>query len=56
LFHAFKWWDILTVLPISLTMAFSAQQLKNNWPAAIAHLLANLSFFLLIAAGVMGLI
>ncbi|MDX1417940.1 MAG: CPBP family intramembrane glutamic endopeptidase [Candidatus Promineifilaceae bacterium] len=54
-FHLFKWWDILAILPLTLAMSFSAQRLRNNWPAAIAHLLGNLSFFLLILAGVLGL-
>jgi membrane protease YdiL (CAAX protease family) len=50
-FHAFKWWDMLRLLPICLVISFSAQRLKNNWPALIAHALFNgLSLLALIAA------
>jgi membrane protease YdiL (CAAX protease family) len=54
-FHAFRWWSIITIIPLSLGIAFSAQRLKTNWPAAIAHLLGNLAFFLLVLLGVLGL-
>jgi membrane protease YdiL (CAAX protease family) len=50
-FHAFKWWDMLGLLPVCLAISFSAQRLKNNWPALIAHALFNgLSLAAVIAA------
>jgi membrane protease YdiL (CAAX protease family) len=41
LFHAFKWWDYLTLLPITLAIAYVSQRLKNNVPAIIAHYVTN---------------
>lgn len=54
LFHAFKWWDIITVLPICFGIAFLSQRLKNNWPSLIIHTLGNLTFVLLILSRVAG--
>ena len=56
LFHAFKWWSVITIVPMCLAVAFSSQRLKTNWPATTAHLLGNLSFFLLVLAGVLGVL
>jgi membrane protease YdiL (CAAX protease family) len=53
-FHIFKWWDMLTVLPITLILSFAAQRTKNNWIPTIAHLLANSLLFLILLAGVAG--
>jgi membrane protease YdiL (CAAX protease family) len=55
-FHAFKWWDIIGLLPVCLAISFSAQRLKNNWPALIAHALFNGMSLLAVIAGVVGLI
>jgi membrane protease YdiL (CAAX protease family) len=41
-FHAFKYWDVLSLLPICLLVAFSAQKFKNNWPGLIGHALMNI--------------
>lgn len=41
LFHAFKWWDLLGLLPVCLATAYISQRTKNNWPALIAHFLFN---------------
>lgn len=54
-FHAFKYWSIITLLPFTLTTAFSAQRQRTNWPATIAHLLGNLTFFSLVVMGVLGI-
>ncbi len=56
MFHAFKWWSMITIVPMCLVVAFSSQRLKTNWPATTAHLLGNLSFFLLVLAGVLGVL
>ena len=53
-FHAFKWWDVLALIPICLIAAYSAQKLKNNWPAFIGHALTNFMMFPVIIASVAG--
>lgn len=53
-FHAFKWWDVLALIPICLLIAYSAQKLQSNWAAVIAHTLFNLSGFVVILAAVAG--
>ena len=50
-FHAFKWWDLVGLLPVCLIIAYISQRTKNNWPALIAHGLFNgLALFLVVAA------
>jgi membrane protease YdiL (CAAX protease family) len=56
LFHLFKWWDMIGLLPVCLVLSFAAQRLKNNWPVLIAHALMNGISVLLVAAGVMGIL
>ena len=54
-FHFFKWWEILALLPMTLTIAFISQRLQNNTPALIVHYVFNgISFvvFVLLVAGV----
>jgi membrane protease YdiL (CAAX protease family) len=53
-FHAFKWWDILPLLPICLLIAFISQKRQNNWAGLIAHILMNGMAVPLIAAAVAG--
>jgi membrane protease YdiL (CAAX protease family) len=53
-FHAFKWWDVLALMPVCLLAAFSAQKLKNNWPAFIGHALTNALMFPVLIASVAG--
>jgi membrane protease YdiL (CAAX protease family) len=55
-FHAFKWWDMIGLLPVCLAISFSAQRLKNNWPALIAHALFNGLSLLAVIAGAAGMI
>ena len=40
-FHIFKWWDLIGLLPVCLALAYVSQRTKNNWPALIAHFLFN---------------
>lgn len=40
-FHLFAPWNFIGILPGCLALAYVAQRLKNTWPAAIAHGLAN---------------
>ena len=54
-FHFFKWWEILALLPVTLTIAFISQRLHNNTPGLIVHYIFNgISFavFVLLVAGV----
>lgn len=55
-FHAFKWWDMIGLLPVCLILSFSAQKLKNNWPILIAHSLVNGISVVLVVAKVAGAI
>jgi membrane protease YdiL (CAAX protease family) len=41
LFHAFKYWDWLALLPVCLGIAFVAQSRRNTWIGFWAHLLFN---------------
>jgi membrane protease YdiL (CAAX protease family) len=56
LFHVFKWWDVIGLLPVCLIITFSAQRMKNNWPAFIAHYLVNGMGFVLVLAAVLGVL
>lgn len=50
-FHAFKWWDLVGLLPVCLIISFISQRTKNNWPAYIAHLLFNgLALYVVVVA------
>jgi membrane protease YdiL (CAAX protease family) len=55
LFHLFKWWDVLGLLPVCLIIAFAAQRLKNNWPVFIAHYIFNGMALVIVAAAALGL-
>ena len=41
LFHIFTPWNLITLLPGCLALAYVAQRLKNTWPGIIAHGLTN---------------
>jgi membrane protease YdiL (CAAX protease family) len=41
LFHAFKYWDWLGLLPVSLLISYIAQRRRNTWPGIVIHLLVN---------------
>ncbi|MFZ5879245.1 MAG: CPBP family intramembrane glutamic endopeptidase [Chloroflexota bacterium] len=55
LFHGFKYWDWLALLPLCLGIAFVAQRRQNTWPGFITHLLLNgasaLGIILLVITG-----
>jgi membrane protease YdiL (CAAX protease family) len=40
-FHLFAPWNLISILPGCLAVAYVAQKLKNTWPGIIAHGLAN---------------
>jgi membrane protease YdiL (CAAX protease family) len=54
IFHLFKWWEILTLLPVCLLIAYVSQKRQNNWAGFIAHALVNGTGVLLILAAVAG--
>lgn len=41
LFHGFKYWDVISLLPVCLAISFVAQKSKSIWPGFIAHYLIN---------------
>lgn len=41
LFHAFKYWSWLGLLPVTLALTFVAQRRKNTWPGIITHFIIN---------------
>lgn len=50
LFHAFKYWQWLTLLPVTLIIAYVAQRRANTWPGIVTHAIFNgLSLIPLIA-------
>ena len=40
-FHAFKWWDLLPILPVTLLVSYLAQRTQNTTPAIISHAVFN---------------
>jgi len=51
LFHAFKYWAWLGLLPVTLVLSFVAQKRKNTWPGIITHFVINgISLIPIIAA------
>lgn len=40
-FHAFKWWDMLPILPVTLLISYVAQRTENTVPGIITHTLFN---------------
>jgi membrane protease YdiL (CAAX protease family) len=53
-FHLFKWWDILTLMPVCLLIAYASQKRQNNWTGLIAHAIVNGTGVLFILAAVAG--
>jgi membrane protease YdiL (CAAX protease family) len=41
LFHAFKYWSVIGLLPVCITLAFVAQRRQNNVPGIITHFIVN---------------
>lgn len=54
LFHMFKWWDILSLVPVCLLIAYISQKRQNNWAGLIAHAIVNGTGVLFILAAVAG--
>lgn len=51
IFHAFKWWDLIGLLPVCLLLSYFAQKRQSIWPGLIAHFLFNgLALFMIMTA------
>lgn len=51
LFHAFKYWAWIGLLPVTLALSFVAQKRHNTWPGIITHFAVNgLSLLPILAA------
>ncbi len=55
LFHAPFWWNLITILPSTLSLSFVTSRLKNTTPGIIAHFCMNGLGFLLILGAVLGI-
>lgn len=40
-FHAFKWWDLINLLPVTLIFSFIVWRMRNNTPGIILHFAFN---------------
>lgn len=54
MFHSFKWWDMISLLPVCLLISFVAQKRKSIWPGFIAHYIVNGMGFIMFLAAVLG--
>lgn len=54
LFHVFKWWDLLALLPVTLLLSFLVVRLRNNTPGVVLHTLFNAMGILPLLLGIMG--
>lgn len=54
LFHVFKWWDLIALLPVTLLLTFLVVRLRNNTPGVVFHALFNGLSFPLIVIAVLG--
>jgi membrane protease YdiL (CAAX protease family) len=41
LFHIFKYWELIAILPVSLALSFVVQYRRNTWYGILAHLAVN---------------
>jgi membrane protease YdiL (CAAX protease family) len=51
-FHAFKWWDVIGLIPVCLLIAGAGQRLKTNWTGLIGHALFNVGGLILVIAAI----
>lgn len=56
LFHSFKWWDVISLLPVCIVISFVAQKCKSIWPGFIAHYLINGMGFIFFFVTVIGVV
>lgn len=53
-FHAFKWWDILGILPLTLMIPFLVWRFRNNTIGIVLHFLINGLGLIPILLGILG--
>ena len=53
-FHAFKWWDILAILPLTLMIPFLVWRFRNNTIGIVLHFLINGFGLIPILLGILG--
>lgn len=44
-FHASKWWDLISLLPLCLGLSYLVSRLENNTPGPAMHTLQKADFF-----------
>jgi membrane protease YdiL (CAAX protease family) len=54
-FHAFKWWDLLSLIPICLGLAWVCARFKNTTPGIVIHGITNGIAIPSLIVGVLGL-
>ena len=54
-FHIFKWWDVLNLLPITLSIAFVSNRLKNTTTGIFIHGVTNGIALIPLLLGVLGI-
>jgi membrane protease YdiL (CAAX protease family) len=54
LFHAFKWWEWIALLPVTLILSYVAQRRQSTWPGIVTHLIFNGLSLIAIVGVVMG--
>jgi len=55
LFHAPFWWNLVALLPSTLSVSFVASRLKNTTPGIIVHFVMNGLGYVMILLGIVGL-
>jgi membrane protease YdiL (CAAX protease family) len=54
LFHIPFWWNLIALLPSTLSLSYMASKLKNSTPGIIAHFIMNGLGLVMIILGVLG--
>jgi membrane protease YdiL (CAAX protease family) len=54
LFHAFKWWNIIGLLPMTLGLSLFVIRSRNTTPGIVMHLVFNSLGLIPILLGVLG--
>lgn len=55
-FHMYKWWDVLSLLPICLALSFVCSNLKNATPGIVIHGITNGIALVPLLIGILGIV
>jgi membrane protease YdiL (CAAX protease family) len=55
-FHIFKWWDVLNLVPVCLSLALVCTRRKSTTPGILIHGITNGISLVPVVAGVLGLV